>query len=68
MHRLEETGMDLYWTDVANRYFEFEATTKGGIYGWFRNLATDESVRLRLKDLMPVPTEHVLALAKAGAL
>lgn len=57
----------IYYTDCVNRLWEFEATTKGGIYGWFRDLATGESVRLRLKDLMPVPNEHVLALAKAGA-
>ena len=55
----------LYWTDVAHRRFELEAGTRSMAYGWFRDLETGESVRLRFADLLPVGEDAMIAWATA---
>jgi len=57
----------LYYRNARGRIFEFEASTKAGEYAWFRDLHTDESVRLRVATLRPVPDAVVLALARDTA-
>ena len=54
----------LYWTDCAGRRFELEAGTRAMAYGWFRDLETGESVRLRFADLLPVGDEAMQAESK----
>ena len=46
--------MNDLWQDSRGTVYEVEATTNGGIYGWFRNVETDESVRLKWATLKPV--------------
>lgn len=57
----------LYYQDATGDIYEAEADTAGGIWGWFRHLATDESVRMKWSSLRPMATDDVIALAKAGA-
>ncbi len=56
--------MNLYWKDRAGKLYEFEASTKGGEYAWFRSLHTDESVRVKVSSLRHVPDAVVLAMAR----
>jgi hypothetical protein len=46
--------MNDYWQDGEWRIFQFEAGTRGGVYGWFRNVETGESVRLKFSELHPM--------------
>lgn len=57
----------LYYQDARGRIYEFEADTNSGVYAWFRRLIDDESVRLRLADMIPLTDTEVLALAKDEA-
>ncbi len=59
--------MNLYWKDRSGKLYEFEASTKGGDYAWFRSLHTDESLRLKVSALTPVPDAVVLAMARSLA-
>ena len=57
--------MASYWKNKRGNYFEFEASTNSAVYAWFRNLRTEESVRLLIADLTPVSDEDMLVLAKS---
>ena len=41
----------MYYQDKRGTQYELEATTAAGVYGWFLNLTTGESERLKLADL-----------------
>jgi len=63
----KEIAMDnLYWTDPKGTVYEFEASTNGGVYAWFRRLNDGESVRLPVTDLKPMADADVLAMATAA--
>jgi len=55
---------NLYWQDDSGTFYEYEADTAKHVYGWFRNLATDESVRVKWADLKPSSIEAALAWAQ----